>query len=778
MESRFSRPLLRPIALLALVSSMVFAASAQEDPDPNSPTPILLSEMTSTRALAHTPKRSGRTDLSSVTAQAFDRGSKVNIYVTNLVLMEGEGANAFRVYAEDKDGHTYMFPVLGFERHPLAKDIYTVTILLKDAIGYWEPPAVDGDIYIYLTWRGLASNTVKLGYGEMGGSLREISGAKPTPFGTAKSRAAMRAEATQSPEYVGYRWSGDRHRFQQQAAFGPTAILDNRIRRIGLKSWLAEQFEAPYPSLSNPYPNQPLKPTNAPADCDGDQTTVPDVPPTCNRDTYGMYPLQAWNTKEMFYGDAQLRHRVSWALSQIWVTSGNDIQQSRHMVEYHKVLSDGAFGNYRTLMKRMTLHPTMGQYLDMALSTKTNPNENYPREVMQLFSIGLFMLNQDGTLQLDGSNEPIPTYDQNGVNNLTKVMTGWSLCSVAASCPNLVSGAPNYIDPMLLNAGVTTLGNNRHDLTAKTLLTYPGSGATMNVIACTGTCDDNLPNIATYANASLDQAIDNLFLHPNVAPFVSKIMIQHMVTSSPTPAYVGRVAAVFNNNGFGTRGDMKAVVKAILLDPEARGDLKTDPNFGKMLEPMQFATNYLRLFGVRGDPAFGSPQSDGVIFERGEFQAMAQIPFRSPTVFNYYPPDFVIPGTALLGPEFALMTTGTAIGRANFMNRFAFNVVTPTGGIPAVVPVVGGTTNTPLGTSLDLSDLQALAAADPSGNLLVDELNRRMLYGTMPASMKASILTSVTAVTMSPTPTNTQTLARVGAAIYLIGTSSRFQVQR
>ena len=417
----------------------------------------------------------------------------------------------------------------------------------------------------------------------------------------------------------------------------------------------------------------------------------------------------------------------------------------------------------------------------MALSTKNNPNENYPREVMQLFTIGLFMLNPDGTLQLDGSNQPIPTYDQNGVNNLTKVMTGWSLCSIgppATTCPNLVSGSPNYIDPMLLNAGVN-LANNRHDLTAKTLLNYPGANpADRDIGSCTGTCDDTLASIATYANASLDHAIDNLFNHPNVGPFVSKTLIQHMVTSSPTPAYVGRVAAVFNNNGFGVRGDMKAVVKAILLDPEARGDLKSDPNYGKMLEPMQYATNYLRLFGVRGDPAFGSPQSDGVIFQRGEFQAMAQIPFRSPTVFNYYPPDFVIPGTALLGPEFALMTTGTAIGRANFMNRFVFNVVTPTGGLPSVVPVQGGGTDTPLGTALDLSDLQALAAADPSGNLLVDELNRRMLYGTMPDAMKTSILTAVTAVTMSPTPTAAQTLARAEAAIYLIGTSARFQVQR
>src|SRR4029079_4794206 len=151
-----------------------------------------------------------------------------------------------------------------------------------------------------------------------------------------------------------------------------------------------------------------------------DQTIVPDVPATCFRDTYTMYPMQAWFMKEALYSDAQLRHEVAWALSQLWVTSGNDIQQSRHMVEYHKVLSRNAFGNYRTLMKEMTLHPTMGDYLSMATSTKNNPNENYAREIMQLFTIGLFMLNQDGTQQMSGGF-PVPTYDQNVVTNLTKV---------------------------------------------------------------------------------------------------------------------------------------------------------------------------------------------------------------------------------------------------------------------------------------------------------------------------------------------------------------------
>jgi len=412
-------------------------------------------------------------------------------------------------------------------------------------------------------------------------------------------------------------------------------------------------------------------------------------------------------------------------------------------------------------MKEMTLHPTMGDYLSMATSTKNNPNENYAREIMQLFTIGLFMLNQDGTQQMSGGF-PVPTYDQNVVTNLTKVFTGWSFCSVQASCPNVALGSVNYIDPMLLNGGVGTLSGNRHDLTAKTLLSYPGSVNT-SIAAC-GNCT-TLPNVATYANASMDQALDNIYNHPNVAPFVSKNLIQHLVTSDPTPAYVARVAAVFNANRTSPT-QLKEVVRAILLDPEARGDVKTDPAYGKLREPVQFATDMLRALNVKA--ADNVSQSDGVIFQRGEFIGMAQLPFLSPTVFNFYPPDFVVPGTSLLGPEFALMTTGTSIQRANFVNRFAFTA-------PAVAVSVP---NSPSGTTLDLSDLQSLVVADPTNGLLLDALNQRMLHGTMSASMRNTINTAVNSVTVSNPPTATQTLSRVRQAVYLVATSSQFQVQR
>jgi hypothetical protein len=242
-------------------------------------------------------------------------------------------------------------------------------------------------------------------------------------------------------------------------------------------------------------------------------------------------------------------------------------------------------------------------------------------------------------------------------------------------------------------------------------------------------------------------------------------MIQHLVTSDPTPAYVGRVSAVFNAR----RSDpnqMREVIRSILLDPEARGDVKTDPNYGKLREPVQLATNLLRTFNVRSADGLGL--SDGFLTGRGEFNGMGQIPLRSPTVFNYYPPDYIVPGTSMPGPEFALMTTGTSIQRANFMNRFVFTAIP----VPVSVP------DAPTGTSIDLSDLQALVAADPTSNRLLDELNQRMMHGTMSPAMRSTILTAVNSIAVSAPPTAAQTLSRARQAVYLIATSSQYQVQR
>jgi len=276
-------------------------------------------------------------------------------------------------------------------------------------------------------------------------------------------------------------------------------------------------------------------------------------------------------------------------------------------------------------------------------------------------------------------------------------------------------------------------------------------------------------------DTDLKRALDNIFHHPNVGPFISKLLIQQLVTSNPTPAYVGRVASVFNNNGQDIRGDMKAVVRAILLDPEARGNVKTDPDYGHLREPALFITNLLKPFNPSaqaGAAASCAGQSDGVL-------NIATLPldqdlFNPPTVFNYYPMDYIIPGTNLAGPEFGIMSTGTALKRPNFVNQFVSpnnNPATP--GIPLNINQPGTNVNyAPCGTRIDLSRLQALVTADQTGGTLIDTLNRELLGGSMSPAMRADITAAVQAVAAG------STLKRARTALYLVATSPQFQVQR
>ena len=702
-----------------------FSAWAETDPNPDSPSPVLISETDSLRALANTPDKLGRGNLSKIKSSAFTLNSKVVLYVTNLDLMEGESANAFRVNVEDALGRQYRFPVLDIQPLRGREWIYALIVELRDTLNFHTQSAAEGDVLVSVAWRGLASNRLRLGFGKTGGTIKDDAGAIPMPFPTSR---IVNSQNFNEPDAVGYLYSGDRTRFMEQATFGPTPALDERIRRVGLRTWLAEQFDTPYPTY--PYPNLPLMPVNISDDCRAG------IPPNCARDFYSMYPVQNWFYKEAFYGNAQLKHRVAWALGQMWVISGVDTQQASHMIAYHQLLSKNAFGNYRTLMNDITLNPGMGNYLDMARSTRQNPNENFAREILQLFSVGLFMLNQDGTVQLDANNNPIPTYDQNTVNSFTKVFTGWNLCQTPGTCPSVVIGTQNYKDPMILN-------QTNHNIEAKTLLDYPNA-VNKNIA----------PNL--NGNVEMQQALDNIFYHPNVAPFVSRILIQHLVTSDPTPAYVGRVAAFFNNNGSGVRGDLKAVVKAILLDPEARGNAKTDRNYGKLREPVQLATNILRQFGVRSASP-GASQSDGYI--NPQTTVMGQNAFNAPTVFNYYSPDYIVPGPGLNGPEFGILTTGTAIARANFFNTMIYSQI-------------GTSNNAPFGTSINLAEMQSLAAADTTGDRLLDVLNTRLMHGTMTAQNRAAILSAIQAL-----PT-TDPLGRARAAVYSIATSSQYQIQR
>ncbi|HEY0049763.1 MAG TPA: DUF1800 domain-containing protein, partial [Pyrinomonadaceae bacterium] len=667
-------------------------------------------------------------NLPKASQQAFRPGQKsvITLFVSNLDLLEGEGANAFRVYLNHRNGRTYQFPVE--ELTPITRTVYALKIRLFDQGLRGQPPA-DGDALIYLTWRGLASNQLKIGLGRTGGNINVPVAAKSV------SRAV---EAPPASELVGYRWSADRKRFLEQATFGPSPEMDARVRRFGLRTWLGEQLEAPYPTI--PYPDIPLMPTIPPSGCS--LTTFPH----CYRERYTMQPVQQWFFKEAFYGNAQLRHRTAWALSQIWVTSGETIKQSSHMIAFHKVLSKNTFGNYRALMYDATLNPAMGDYLDMIRSTKISPNENYAREILQLFSIGLYMLNQDGTLKLDNQGNPIPTYSQETINNFSKLFTGWTYCHDPAVCPQATPGTLNFKDPMILNP-------DNHDTSAKTLLNYPNA-INQNIPACSDCTDSTRTWI--YANDTLQQAMNNIFYHPNVAPFVSKLLIQHLVTSDPSPAYVGRVAAIFNNNGQNVRGDLRAVVSAILLDPEARGNFKSDPRYGKLREPVQMVTNIARHYNAKSYN--GEELSDGGLGET--MRGMGQTPFYAPSVFNYFPPDYIVPGTTLLAPEFNLLNTSTGIKRINTLYILIFEGITP------------NATDSLKGTSIDVGEMVPFSVADATGNLLVDAVNTKMMHGTLTPELRSLVLNAVKTVPAS------DPVLRAKTAIYLVAASSQYQVQR
>jgi uncharacterized protein (DUF1800 family) len=496
-------------------------------------------------------------------------------------------------------------------------------------------------------------------------------------------------------------------RLLEETTFGPTEELVNHVARVGFDRFLDEQFAAPMSS----YPTLPPQLSIPPPSCTE----------TCLRDGYTTYPLQRRFFTNALYGEDQLRQRVSWALHKIFAISGAIINEPKALTPYLQVLDRHAFGNFRDLLRDITLNPAMGAYLNMVTSTKAKPNENYAREILQLFSLGTVLLNPDGTARLDAKGEPRPTYDQSVVDGFTKVLTGWTFA------PHSELEHRNDAVPMIP-------GPDTHDTGRKLLL------------------DGVVLPAGQTIEKDLDDALGNIFNHPNVGPFISKQLIQSLVTSNPSPAYVGRVAAVFDRSPGGVRGDLKEVVRAIILDPEARNDAPPAKH-GHMKEPVLLVTNVLRAFGVRS--ADGGAASDGYL--NPLTAAVGQDVFRPPTVFSYYPPDYLAPGTGgLLGPELALMSAAAAVGRANLVNKIVFE------GMPVSV-------DAPAGTSLDLSGLQPMAG---NPRRLASELDRRLLHGTMSAGMRDSIARAVEAVP------SLDRLGRARQAVYLVCTSSQYQVQR
>jgi len=489
-------------------------------------------------------------------------------------------------------------------------------------------------------------------------------------------------------------------RLLDQATFGPTTADMQHVEAVGINAYLNEQFAQPASALAQ-IPTNPL-------------------PPACSNNATPCAESEWWQAA--ITGPDQLRQRVAFALSEMFVVSTQSIS-GLAIPSYHNALANDAFGNFRTLMNDVTLSAAMGAYLNMVNSAKPPAgqiaNENFAREMMQLFTMGLYQLNQDGSVQLDGSGNPIPAYTQAQVQAFARAYTGWTSGNASGTTPPKFPAATDWVDPMGLYEA-------QHDLTAKTLLNGTTLPAGQN-----GTQD-------------LKDALDNIFASPNVGPFVCKQLIQHLVTSTPSPAYVSRISAVFANNGAGVRGDLKAVVRAILTDQEARaGDTNSAFDGGHLREPVLFITAMMRGLNFTNTDANGSYYALS-----NQSAKLNEEPYRANSVFNFFPPEYVIPASTLNAPEFGIENTATAVLRLSLADSIVNNKIN--------------------GFSVDLSKTSALGtlAANPAN--LVDALSVMFMHSQMPASMRTNIINAITPLT------NNAQRARV--AIYLVITSSQYKV--
>jgi uncharacterized protein (DUF1800 family) len=527
------------------------------------------------------------------------------------------------------------------------------------------------------------------------------------------------------PDTIGVAPSGEilpdeAARFAKQASFGPTPALINAIvAKKSVAAWMDEQFTlsgSTYVDLAKPVPSTFCS-AQFPAGTDLNN---------CNRDNFSATPMQLRFYANAINGQDQLRQRVGFALSQIVVASAVDVGNTAGLAAFNQILLGNAFGNYRDILQAVTLNPYMGEYLDMADSNKSQPNENYARELMQLFAVGTVLLNPDGTPQTDNTGATIATYSNTDVKEVARALTGWTYARLdnAALTDN---SKRDWTKPMVMYA-------TRFDTGAKTFL-----GRT-------------IPANATQ-QANVDAVVDTMFNHPNTAPYISKRLIQQLTLANPTPAYVGRVAAVFANNGAGVRGDMKAVVRAIYLDPEARTVSQLP---GKVKEPVLLATGLARAIGYA---------TDGYAFTTRD-AGMGQAPFRAPSVFNFYPYEFPLPqGAGLVSPVSKLMTTSTTISRHNFLYDWTVGGDATRGEFK---PTLG-----PTGTIPDWASWEALGADD--GKIL-DRINLVMLNGSMTKAQRQSMLTAMAAVKNSNAALQTRKRAQV--ALYIAASSPLFQVDR
>jgi uncharacterized protein (DUF1800 family) len=488
----------------------------------------------------------------------------------------------------------------------------------------------------------------------------------------------------------------DASRFLNQCTFGVTPALIQKVQQQGFDAFLNDQFALSASSHLAFFDNQPQP---------------------ANRDDV----MNSWWTIAIKEPD-QLRQRVAFALSEILVVSFNNGALANDPVSiaaYADILTNDAFGNYRQLLQDVTLSPTMGVYLDMLrsdmadLSTGGHPNENYPRELMQLFSIGLFQLNIDGSLALDADGSPIPTYDQSAVSGLAAVLTGWTF----AGSTDFWNGDANYRQAMVNFP-------EHHTPEAKKILN--------GVVIPAG----------QSAEVDLQQALDAIFNHPNVGKFIGRELIQRLITSNPSPGYIYRVAQAFDSNGQGVRGDMKAVIRAVLLDYDARGASKTGQGAGKEKEPVIRLTDLYR--SITNSPNHG-------IYSFYLADEFGQQPFNSPTVFNFFTPDYVAPGAiasaGLFSPEFQITTETTVVEQANTIYAALYWQNIP----------------------LDLTQEQALAA-DPAA--LIDHFNSTLMNGAMSSDTRTVLID-----TIGQLPAN-DPQERVLSALWLVLNSPEYVMEK
>jgi uncharacterized protein (DUF1800 family) len=521
------------------------------------------------------------------------------------------------------------------------------------------------------------------------GNLVPITVATPDPGATTSaSRPLTVAEPMQAISLLA---AG---RFLEQISWGPSPSSIARVQQIGFAAYLDEQFAQP----SSVYPDYPI-------------TTV------------ALAPVQQRFLSNALSGTDQLRQRMAFALSQIFVVSGYKEFTPQMMVPYLRLLSDHAFDNYGSLLKEVALSPTMGHFLDMANNQKANPttgtapNENFAREIMQLFTIGTDRLNPDGTPMLDSAGQRIPTYDQAAIVNMARAFTGWTYPTKPGYLKLKVN--PTYFVGRMEE--VPTM----HDLGEKVIF------------------DGNVLPPNRTAPQELDEILGLLTRHPNTGPFLARRLIQSMVTSNPSPAYVARVAAVFASGPADVGVDLRQMIKAIVLDPEARrGDTpgaSTEVD-GHLREPVLFTLAMLRALSATVSD--NSPLIN-VISPAG------QSLFYPQSVFNYFPVDFDLP-SGVRAPEFQIFTPSTSIYRANLAFYATFG-------------------RDGYGINMNASSFEQLSA-DPAQ--LVEAVNRALLYGRMSPEMRRSVETAVGAVT------NFSPWTRAATAIFLVASSSQYQVQR